>query len=249
MLRLTSSELEIDSLMAVPSSRKSCFILSFTCPSRLHANHLNSTAYALTCNDSLWQTALPRSIFRSAATRSTLLAAFFERLQGVGHTPPQLRPVSEVLPASPLCVVAEHRALGDVAAAVVALAHEAPELGVDGDEVVAAVHGQQMRGAVRADAGELFVVREELGRWQVRRRRRESARMAGALHNVFGPIPQPTLLLQLGGGEARDVGRLRECRRPRLRAAAALLHEQLAHPHLLLPHRVRRQDDLDHVFE
>src|SRR5437667_9848817 len=161
MCRLTSSELEIDSLIAVPSSRRSCLILSFTYP-HMHVNPLVSAAYVVTCNESLWQTALSRSIFRSVATRSTLLAAFFERLQLLRHRSPQLRPVCEVLPAPPFGVAAQHRPFGDGAAAVVAVAHEAAELGVDGDEVMAPVHRQEMRRAVRTDARKLAIAGEEL---------------------------------------------------------------------------------------
>src|SRR5881227_2047327 len=118
----------------------------------MHVNHLVSAAYVLTCNDSLWQTALSGSIFRSVATRSKLLAAFFQRLQLLRHRSPQLRPVREVLPAPPLGVAAQHRPFGDGAAAVVAVAHEAAELGIDGDDVVAPVHRQEMRRAVGPDA-------------------------------------------------------------------------------------------------
>src|SRR6059058_4424728 len=128
----------------------------------MHVNHLASAAYVVTCNESLWQTALPRSIFRSSATRSKLLAAFFQRLQRLRHRSPQLRPVREVLPAPPLGVAAQHRPFGDGAAAVVAVAHEAAELSVDGDEVVAPVHRQEVRRAVGADAGKLAIAGEEL---------------------------------------------------------------------------------------
>src|SRR2546423_8960164 len=197
----------------------------------MHVNHLVSAAYVLTCNDSLWQTALSGSIFRSVATRSTLLAAFFERLQRLRHRSPQFRPVCEVLPAPPFAVAAQHRPFGDGAAAVVALAHEAAELRVDGDEVVASVHRQEMRRAVRADARKLAIAGEELlggltriGDGAEVDRAVDDARREGV--DRLRAISEATLLLELRGGEARHVGRLRERRGARLRAAAALLDEQ-----------------------
>src|SRR5438045_6976506 len=115
MCWLTSSDAEIDSLMALPRSRRSCLILS------------------------------------SIGSRCTLLR--LRPVQAVGHGAPQLRPVCEIFPAAPLRITAKHRRIGDLPPAVIRLAHEAPKLRIDGNEVVAPVHRKKMRGAIRTDTG------------------------------------------------------------------------------------------------
>src|SRR4051794_24218332 len=155
MCSLTSSELEIESLIAGPSCCRSCLILSSK------GSFLAPAASGLSARGSVVRP--PRtSIFRSAAARRILFALRrFQRLQTSSHRFPQFGPVGEILPASPLRVPPQHRAIGNRASAVIALAHEAPELGVDGDEVVPAVHRQQMRGAIRPDARQLAVAFEQ----------------------------------------------------------------------------------------
>src|SRR4051794_28886226 len=114
MCSLTSSELEIESLIAVPSSRSSCLILSSKVSSRFRGSVV-----------------LPRrrSIFRSGAARRILFVLLrFERLQTGSHRLPQFRPVGQILPAPPFRVAPEHGAVGNGASAVVALAHEPTEL-------------------------------------------------------------------------------------------------------------------------
>src|SRR5687768_502397 len=166
MWRLTSSEPEIDSLMAVPRSCKSCLIfsstrsplqarkllrdqqLTFTCVRMNYPNGRACGQYSDSGPSGVhYLPSSPRGCKR-AATRS-------------GPRAPQLRPVREVLPASPFVVTSKHRRVADLPAAVIRLPHKAAELGVDRDEVVAALHRQQMRGAVRADAGELQVMPEK----------------------------------------------------------------------------------------
>src|ERR1043166_5113278 len=95
MCSLTSSELEIESLIAVPSCCRSCLILSSKGSFRYRGSVVR-----------------PRrtSIFRSGAARRILFALLrFERLQTGSHRLPQFRPVREILPPSPLRVAAQHR--------------------------------------------------------------------------------------------------------------------------------------------
>src|SRR5205814_4835910 len=112
-----------------------------------------------TCTALLWQTAPRRSIFHIRRQERRLLRRLDEP---VGDRAPQLRPIREVLPASPLGVAAQHRLVGGGASLVVALAHEATEFRIDGDEVVAAVHGQKVRRAVWPDARQRAVALEQL---------------------------------------------------------------------------------------
>src|SRR2546428_12298945 len=141
----------MDSLMALPRSRKSCLILSSTCtPLWLHVKSCKVSSLCLRALERLWQTTPPRSIFRLAAERRTLLVYVFKRLQTGVHRWPQLRPIRQILPASPLRIAAEHRAVADAAALVMSLPNETAKPAADGHEVVAAVPGQQMRRPGRA---------------------------------------------------------------------------------------------------
>src|SRR5262245_34802467 len=128
MCRLTSSELEIDSLMADPNSRRSCLILSSTCPLSHARKLLENKQLKSACTPLLWQTALHWSIFQSRRQRRTLLRRFD---QPVPHGAPQLGPVREVLPLPPFRVAPQHRLVGDAPSFVVALSHVAAEFGVD----------------------------------------------------------------------------------------------------------------------
>src|SRR5687767_14192839 len=132
MWRLTSSEPEIDSLMAVPRYLSNCLIWSST--------------LGLTIRN-----AMVSVNFRPPPMGRTLLVPTRVRLQTVGHRIPELSPVGQVLPPSPPGVAAYHREVRNAAALVIALADESSEFGVDGDEIVTAIHRQQMRGTVRTD--------------------------------------------------------------------------------------------------
>src|SRR4029077_14770494 len=104
MWRLTSSDPEIDSLIAVPSSRRSCFILSSTLVFRPWPPRSSTVARA-------------RSILRP---------------QTALHAAPQLSPVREILPAAPPCITPQHGRVFHRVALVVGLPDEPPELAVDG---------------------------------------------------------------------------------------------------------------------
>src|SRR5450759_5040845 len=132
MCWFTSSELEIDSLIAVPSSRKSCLILSSKGMVPFQRNAQRSLVRHRRT-----------SIFRSDESERILFVPCFQRLQTGRHRFPQLRPVSQVFPPAPLRVAPQHGAVRDAPATVVALADKAPELGIDSDEIVTPVHGQQ----------------------------------------------------------------------------------------------------------
>src|ERR1043166_719189 len=129
MWRLTSSEPEIDSLIAVPSSRRSCLILSSNVSSLMQPSVVPES---------------DRSRYRTRRTGRTLFVRIVFRLQPLGHRAPQFRPVSHVLPTSPLRVAPQHRGVADASPLVIRLAHEAAELRVDGDEVMPPVHRQEM---------------------------------------------------------------------------------------------------------
>src|ERR1051325_5036802 len=151
MCRFTSSEVEMDSLIAVPRSCRSCLILSSThSPIRARkrfVNYWKISSLPLRALKNIIQTARP-----AVNISQSLRREYTTWLQGFRHSFPAFRPIREVLPASPFAIAAEHRGVADGAAAVIALAHEPAEFRIDGDEVVTAVHRQQMRGAVRTDA-------------------------------------------------------------------------------------------------
>src|SRR4051812_30954077 len=100
--------------------------------------------------------------FRPDLSGSTLFALCLERLQAIRHGAPKLRPVREILPAPPLRIAPEHGLVADRAALVIRLANEFSEFRIHRDEVVAAVHRQQMRGAVGADARQRLVAVEKV---------------------------------------------------------------------------------------
>src|SRR5206468_5242315 len=153
----------MDSLMALPRSRKSCLILSSTCtPLWLHVKPCKISSLCLRALERLWQTVPPRSIFRLAAERRTLLVHVFQWLQAVGHRFPELRPIRQILPSPPLRITPEQRLIADAASLVMSLANEAAKLAIDGDEVVTAVHRQEVCCAVRSDARQLPVAFEKL---------------------------------------------------------------------------------------
>src|SRR5687768_9868484 len=108
MCRFTSSEPEIDSLIAVPRSCRSCLILSST-RSPLQARKLfYISSLHLRAYSELSKRRRSRSIFRFASDRSRLFVLFARPAANdsppLSAAPPQLRPVREVLPASPLRV-------------------------------------------------------------------------------------------------------------------------------------------------
>src|SRR3954465_12834888 len=117
MCSLTSSELEIESLIAVPSCCRSCLIFSSK------GSFLAAAASGLSARGSVVRPPR-RSIFRSAAERRILFVLRrFQRLQTSSHRLPQFGPVGEVFPPSPLRVTPQHGAIGHRASAVIALAH------------------------------------------------------------------------------------------------------------------------------
>src|SRR5689334_11722948 len=149
MWRLTSSEPEIDSLIAVPRSCRSCLIFSSTRSPSMRVNLLKSITWIYGTQTDYPKRPPSSSIFHSANCRSTLIA--------LARASPQFGPIAEILPAPPLRVMPQHRLVADLAAAVIRLAHVTTKLRVDGDEVVTPIHRQQMRSAVRTDARQLQI--------------------------------------------------------------------------------------------
>src|SRR5215212_2879648 len=121
MWRLTSSEPEIDSLIAVPSSCRSCLILSSTRSPSGTRKLLQSQQLTFTCAARIIQNGTARGQYsESNASGVHSLSPVTPAAASSGPIrSPQLRPVREVLPASPLRVAPQHRRVAHLPAAVV----------------------------------------------------------------------------------------------------------------------------------